>query len=108
PHGMPAVRVQHEVEAHFGARHQALIVFDEDADPYRALAASDALRAEAERLRKAGVVSSYDSVSTLFPSLAEQKRRRARIAALDPKRMAASLGASLERAGFDVDPFRPF
>src|SRR5262249_5708747 len=60
------------------------------------------------RLRRLGVLSAYESVSSLFPSRSELARRRARIAALDPPRMAADLRAALEQAGFDVEAFKPF
>ena len=108
PAGMPAVKVQREMERRFGERHQLMIALVDDADFDRALARSDAWRAEAERMRRSGLIASYESVSTLLPSLAEQERRRARFARLDPNRIARTLSAALESAGFDLDPFRPF
>jgi predicted exporter len=80
----------------------------EDADPERALARSDAWAAEAERLRKSGVLRGYQSLSSLFPSLKTQNERRARWEALGAQRIAGDLRAALEAAGFEIDPFKPF
>lgn len=108
PAGMPAVKVQREMEQRFGGRQLLLLAIAEDADPDRALQLSDAWRGEGERLRQAGLLVSYESVSSIVPSLREQERRRARFAELDPGRIARGLRAGLEEAGFDLVPFERF
>src|SRR5205823_14855808 len=75
PPGLPVIRVQHELEARFGERQHVLIAMAEDRDPERALAQADRYRAAAEKLRRAGQLASYESVTTLFPPREEQARR---------------------------------
>ena len=108
PPGMMAARVAREVERRMGGRTQLLVGLVEDRDGERALGRSDAWLVEAERLRQAGLLASYESVSTLFPSSAEQTRRRARIEKMGGARIAVDLRAALETAGFDVEPFAGF
>ena len=108
PPSMPPVRADAEMARRFGARDRMLVALVEDASPERALERADAWRAEAERLRQAGLVRGYQSVSSLFPSPATQARRRAALEALHPAEAARELTAALERAGFDAEPFAPF
>jgi predicted RND superfamily exporter protein len=108
PTGMRAAQVTREVERRMGQRRAVLIALVEDADRERALAKSDRWRATAEQLRKRGLLVSYQSISNLFPSAAEQARRRAALERLAPRRIAADLRAALDEAGFDTTSFEPF
>jgi predicted RND superfamily exporter protein len=108
PRAMPAAVVEREVQQRFGARQNLLIALVEDPDHDRALSRSDAWLDEAERLRRRGVIRGYESVSSLFPSQATQAARRARLAKLEPAKVARQLRAELEEAGFEVAPFEPF
>jgi len=107
PASMPPARVQAELERKFGERERALIVLVEDADRQKALERADAWLGEVERLRRAGLVRSYSSLSALFPAPSTQAARRTRLAAEAPGG-AERLRATLEAAGFDVAPFDPF
>lgn len=106
PPSMPPVRVQAELERRFGERDRALIVLVEDADKSRALFRADTWLAEIERLRHQGLVRTYSSTSALFPSVATQQARRARLT--DAAGGADRLAAALADVGFDVAPFEPF
>lgn len=108
PPSMPPVRVQAELEHRFGERDRALIALVEDTDKERALRRSDLWLGEVERLRRAGLVRSYSSMSALFPSLETQRERRAVLERADAAAGAKRLAAALEAAGFDVAPFQPF
>jgi predicted RND superfamily exporter protein len=108
PKKLPPVRVEHELERRFGERSKMVVPLVEDADPERALERSDLWAREAERLRRRGLIRGYEAISSLFPSQATQAARRARLLALDPKRVARDLRAALEEVGFDPEPFAPF
>jgi len=108
PPSMSPARVKREVERRFGGREHLLVVLSEAGDEQGALLMSDRWRARAERLRQLGLLSSYESVSSLFPALAEVQERRRHLARLDPPRIAADLRAALAEAGFDTGPFEPF
>jgi predicted exporter len=96
------------VQHRFGARENMLIALVEDGDRERALTRSDAWLQEAERLRRAGLLRGYESVSSLFPSQATQAARHARLEKLEPRKITADLRAALADAGFDTAPFEPF
>lgn len=108
PPAMIAARVTREIGERMGGRRQPLVVLVEDMDRDRALARSDEWLRQARRLEQEGLLASSESVSSLFPSLEEQTRRRARLARLDPARIARDLKAALEEAGFDPAPFQGF
>jgi predicted exporter len=108
PEAMPPVRVEAEVERRFGERDRAVIALVEETDPERALSATDAWLTRAEGWRKAGLLRSYQSISALVPSHATQAARAARLAALDPPRIARDLAAALSAVGFARAPFLPF
>jgi predicted RND superfamily exporter protein len=108
PESMPPVRVESEVERRFGERDRAVIALVESEDPDAALASSDAWLAQAEALRQAGLLRSYQSISALLPSARTQAERRRKLAALDPPRLARQLRAALDEAGFDTDAFASF
>lgn len=108
PAGMQAARVTREVERRMGQRRSMLIALVEHQDREQALAESDRWRAAAEQLRKRGLLVSYQSISNLFPSAAEQARRREALERLGPQRIATDLRAALSEAGFDTAAFEPF
>ncbi len=107
PPAMPPAQVQRELEQRFGGHERLLIALSEDSDPERALERSDAWLDEAEKLRKAGLLSSYESVSALFPSQKTGQRRRTALIN-SGQAMADRLSAALTDAGFDLEPFAPF
>ncbi|HEX2573551.1 MAG TPA: MMPL family transporter [Polyangia bacterium] len=108
PAGIHAARVTREVERRMGQRRSVLIALVEQQDREQALVQSDRWRVAAEQLRKRGLLLSYQSISNLFPSAAEQERRRTALERLGPRRIAADLRAALGEAGFDTAAFEPF
>jgi predicted RND superfamily exporter protein len=108
PRAMPAARTERDVQHRFGARENLLIGLVEDADRERALERADGWLAEAERLRKRGLLRGYESSSSLFPSQATQAARRAQLQKLDLPAVARQLRAALEEAGFETAPFASF
>jgi predicted RND superfamily exporter protein len=107
PDSMPPVRTEAELSRRFGERERMLVALVED-QPERALERADAWAREADRLRAAGRLRGYQSISSLFPSLKTQADRRAHWEALGADRIARELEAALADAGFELDPFRPF
>lgn len=108
PQSMPPVKTENEMSRRFGGREKMAVALVEDADLERALERADAWAAGAERLRKAGVLRGYQSMSSLFPSLKTQAERRAQWEKLGAQRVARDLRDALETAGFDAAPFAPF
>jgi predicted RND superfamily exporter protein len=108
PPSMPPVKTEHELSHRFGERENMLVALIEDKDRERALERSDLWTAEAEKLRKQGLLRGYQSASSLFPSQKTQAERRAHWDALGAPRIAEELRAALVEAGFDVEPFAPF
>ena len=114
PSDMPPSRVQHELEARFGQRDNAVLAFVEtraanDTDALeQALRASDQWLAQATTLRDAGLLHSFQSLSSILPSQRTQHQRRAELDTLDPKARAARIRAMLTELGFDDAPFAGF
>jgi hypothetical protein len=108
PEEMPPVKTEAEMSRRFGEREKMAVALVEDKDHERALARGDAWMMEAERLRRAGRLRGYQSVSSLFPSKASQAERRAAWEKLGADRIARDLRAALDDAGFDVAPFERF
>jgi predicted exporter len=108
PPAMPPVRADEEMARRFGARDRMLVALVENPSREQADDAAEAWRAEAERLRRAGVLRGYQSVASLFPSAATQAQRRAALEALHPAEAARAFADALDRAGLDAPQFRPF
>lgn len=113
PEAMPPVRAQRELERRFGQRQQALIGLVEQAGKIPAalepaLERADAWLDQAERLRRAGLLEAYRSVSSLLPSARTQERRRARLERIDPAKLERNLRAALAGVGLDPTSFAPF
>lgn len=108
PKDMPPVRVEAEIERHFGQRERALIVLIEQPTLEAALEQSDAWLPQFERLERAGLLSGYQSLAPLLPSQKTQAERRARLKRLGSAEIAAQLRRALAEASFDLVPFEPF
>jgi len=108
PGDMPPALTQAEIARRFGEQQRFLVALIEDSDSDQALWRGDQWQAEAERLRQAGLLRGYESISTLVPSPTTQAARRARLARLLPEAAAARLEQALDAAGFDTAPFMGF
>ena len=108
PASMPPVRTEAELSRRFGERERMLVALVEDRDHERALERADAWTIEAERLRRLGLLRGYQSAASLFPSLATQAARQAKLQTYDPPTVARELAAALEEIGADVSAFEPF
>ncbi len=105
PEAMPPMRVERELERRFGERELVFVLLVEDRDPDLALQKNERWHPELDRLRKAGVITGFQSAATLIPSRATQLARRARLDSFDPARIATGLRAALTEVGFDTEPF---
>lgn len=107
PEAMPPMRVERELESRFGERELVFVLLIEDADPDAALQKNDGWPVLLEPLRQQGLITGFQTAAVLIPSQKLQAERRARIEALDPKRVADGLRAALVEVGFDTAAFEP-
>ncbi len=108
PQNMIPARVQRELESRFGERSHAAIVLVDGETPEPALLLSDRWQAELERLRQGGLLTGYQSLSTLVSSQETEHSRRAQLQSLAPVEMKKRIEAALHEAGFELEPFAPF
>jgi len=108
PPKMAPAQVQEELERRFGQRDGAAIAYVEQPTEEAALQSSDRWLLEAERLKAAGLLRGYQSLSLLVPSEETQRARRAHLEAMGPVERAAELRRALDELGFEEEPFAPF
>ncbi len=107
PPAMEPAQVQAEVEHHFGEQKDLVVALVDQPTIELSLEGSDGWRREAEALRAQGLLQSYSSISSLFPSEKAQSIRRVKLDAMHLGDVSTRFGHALESAGFDLVPFAP-
>jgi len=105
PGGGDAERVERVLEREFGRIDADGVVIVGAKDHETALEATERVTAELEKSRAAGIVRSYASLTTFFPSAKTAAAREQRFRALPRADAARALDAALARQGFDVGAF---
>jgi len=110
PEGSEAVEFREEVAERFGSGFESMMLLIEGQSPEEVLELVDDAAMRAQALVEAGVLTGVDSVSSVIPPLAQQRRvldwlAEARQDRLDPARIRASFVSSADAAGLRVEPF---
>lgn len=108
PSDLPPSRTDQAIAERFERHRSRLIVMIGGDDRERVLQINDRLAEKLEHLRGKRLLAEYRSLSGLLPSRATQRRRRARVEALQPRELVRRLEAELEAMGLRAAAFEPF
>ena len=107
PASLEPVRVDRAIDEHFGEALGRMVVLVRGEDREAVLRVNDAWAASLARVRDAGVVRAYESLSVMEPSRATvQIRRDAVRDRVDLAAASEALGVALVAQGFRPEPFQ--
>ncbi len=101
-------RVERLLQDQFGRVDAQGIIVNPAENLEGALEAAERVAAKLEQYRGEGLLRSYSTLTTFFPSRATAERRLAQFQALPRVEAASRLRLALERSGFETEAFQGF